>query len=108
VVPFTSGYETVWIGFGAIAIDLLVTIIVTSLLRHRISERYWRGIHWASYGLWLFAIIHGFALGTADQPILQGITLACGVVGGLAASWRVAVSHADTDRRQEIKSQEWV
>lgn len=107
VVPFTSGYETVWIGFGALAVDLLVTIIVTSMLRHRIPERIWRGIHWATYGLWVFAIIHGFALGTADQPILQGITLACGVVGGLAASWRVAFSHPDTDRRQEVKSQEW-
>lgn len=107
VVPFISAYEPLLVGFGAIGIDLLVVVVVTSYLRHRIPERNWRAIHWASYAMWLIAIVHGFAFGTPDQPLLRLITLVCGVVGGLFASWRVSVSFTDRLRRNEISAQEW-
>jgi methionine sulfoxide reductase heme-binding subunit len=107
VVPFVSDYEPLLIGLGAIGVDLLVAVVVTSILRHRIPERFWRGIHWASYAMWLIALVHGFAMGTADQPLLRLVTVACGVVGGLAVSWRIAVSHADRRRRNDISMQEW-
>jgi methionine sulfoxide reductase heme-binding subunit len=107
VVPFVSGYEPLLIGFGALGVDLLVAVVVTSLLRHRMPERYWRGIHWASYAMWIVAIVHGFALGTADQPFLRLVTVACGITGGLFASWRVAKTHADKERRNAISLQEW-
>jgi methionine sulfoxide reductase heme-binding subunit len=107
IVPFVSDYEPLLVGFGAIAIDLLVTVVVTSYLRHRIAEKLWRKVHWASYAMWVIAIVHGFSFGTADQPVLRLITLICGVVGGLFASWRVAVSFADRERRTEISTQEW-
>jgi methionine sulfoxide reductase heme-binding subunit len=107
VVPFVSEYEPLLVGFGAIGIDLLIVVVLTSYLRHRIPERLWRGVHWASYAMWVVAIVHGFSFGTADQPVLRLTTLACGVVGGLFASWRVAVSFADRQRRNEISTQEW-
>lgn len=107
IVPFVSAYEPLLVGFGAIGIDLLVAILVTSYLRHRIPERRWRFVHWLTYGMWAIAVIHGFSFGTADQPVLRVITLACGVVGGLFASWRVATSFADRERRAEISAQEW-
>lgn len=107
VVPFVSEYQPVLVGFGAIAIDLLLVVMVTSYLRHRIPERWWRGVHWASYAMWVVAIVHGFTFGTADQPVLRLITLACGVIGGLFASWRVAVNFADRERRTQISAQEW-
>jgi methionine sulfoxide reductase heme-binding subunit len=107
VVPFVSGYEPLWIGMGALGVDLLVTIVVTSLLRHQIPERYWRGIHWATYAMWAVALVHGFALGTPDQPVLRLVTVACGVTGGLFASWRVAMTYADQARRSEVNAQEW-
>jgi methionine sulfoxide reductase heme-binding subunit len=107
VVPFISVYQPLLVGFGALAVDLLVAILVTSYLRHRIAERSWRFVHWATYGMWVIAVIHGFSFGTADQPVLRLITLGCGVVGGLFASWRVATSFADRSRRSEVAAQEW-
>jgi methionine sulfoxide reductase heme-binding subunit len=107
IVPFISDYEPLLVGFGAIGIDLLIVVVVTSYLRHRIPERAWRGLHWISYAMWVIAIVHGFSFGTADQPVLRLITLACGVVGGLFASWRVAVSFTDRQRRTDISTQEW-
>lgn len=107
VVPFISDYEPLLVGFGALGIDLLIVVVLTSYLRHRIPERLWRGVHWASYGMWVVAIIHGFTFGTTDQPVLRLTTLACGVIGGLFASWRVAVSFGDRERRAQISIQEW-
>ena len=39
VVPFVSAYRPLWLGLGAIAFDLVVALVVTSLLRHRIGHR---------------------------------------------------------------------
>ncbi len=107
VVPFVSGYETVLVGFGTLGVDLLIAIVATSVLRHRIPERFWRGIHWATYAMWAVALVHGYLMGTADQPVLRLITVACGVAGGLLISWRIATSFADRYRRQQIDIQEW-
>lgn len=107
VIPFVSGYETLLVGLGAIAIDLLVVVVVTSYLRHRIPERTWRLLHWISYAMWLVALVHGFAMGTSDQPALRLTSLACGVIGGLFALWRIAATYSDKQKRKEIEAQEW-
>ncbi len=107
VVPFTSGYERFWVGLGTLAVDLVAAVSVTSWLRHRLSERAWRTVHLASYALWPMALVHGFALGTSDQPLLRGITVACGVVGVGAVVWRLLASHADRERRDVALEGQW-
>lgn len=107
VVPFTSGWQPLWIGLGALAVDLLAVTVVTSLLRPRLPERLWRGLHWLTYALWPLAIAHGIALGTANEPILRGTTIACAVVGLGAVAVRSVRTHADGDRRRDVLSQEW-
>ncbi|MBV8982982.1 MAG: ferric reductase-like transmembrane domain-containing protein, partial [Acidimicrobiia bacterium] len=42
VVPFTSTYRPFWLGLGALAFDMLLAVIVTSLVRVRIGHRIWR------------------------------------------------------------------
>ena len=37
VIPFVSAYRPFWLGLGAVAVDLLIALVVTSLLRHRIG-----------------------------------------------------------------------
>ncbi len=39
VVPFVSHYEAFWLGLGAVSLDLMAALIVTSLLRGRIGRR---------------------------------------------------------------------
>ena len=39
VLPFSSPYQTLLVGLGTVAVDLLVVLMVTSYLRHRIPER---------------------------------------------------------------------
>ena len=50
-VPFASSYKTGWLALGAVALDLLIALVVTSLLRDRLGYRMWRRLHWLAYGL---------------------------------------------------------
>ena len=65
VVPFVSAYRPVWLGLGAVAFDLLLALVVTSLLRARLGYRLWRQIHWLAYASWPVALVH--ALGTGSD-----------------------------------------
>ncbi len=64
VIPFRSGYRPLWTGLGAIAFDLLVAIVVTSLLRVRVGYRAWRWVHWAAYACWPLAVAHSLGQGS--------------------------------------------
>jgi sulfoxide reductase heme-binding subunit YedZ len=64
VVPFLGIYRPLWQGLGTLAFDLLLVVIVTSLLRHRLGLRTFRAVHWAAYALWPVALAHGLGNGT--------------------------------------------
>jgi sulfoxide reductase heme-binding subunit YedZ len=87
VVPFTSGWRPVAVGWGTLAVDLLVLIVVTSLLRGRIPVRIWRGIHWTSYALWPLAFAHGLTAGTdLGSGWALAVALGCAAAAGIAAT----------------------
>jgi methionine sulfoxide reductase heme-binding subunit len=64
VIPFVSAYRPLWMGLGALAFDLLVALVITSLLRRRIGYRSWRAIHWLAYASWPVAVLHGLGTGS--------------------------------------------
>jgi methionine sulfoxide reductase heme-binding subunit len=87
-VPLASSYRPLWLGLGALALDLLVALIVTSVLRARLGLRAWRAVHWAAYACWPVAVLHGLGTGTdSGSAWLELLTAACvaGVVAALAA-----------------------
>ena len=88
VIPFVSRYRPLWLGFGAVAFDLLLALVVTSLLRARIGYRAWRAVHWLAYASWPFALVHGFGTGSDSRfGWLVLITLVCaGAVGAALAA----------------------
>jgi len=90
-IPFISGYRPLWLGFGAIAADLMIALTVTSLLRTRMSLRAWRLAHWTSYACWPVALLHGLGTGT-DTPVrwVLVVTLACVAVVAVLIGWRLA------------------
>jgi sulfoxide reductase heme-binding subunit YedZ len=89
VVPFASGYRRVGIGLGAIAVELLLAVAISSVLRHRIRARTWRALHWLAYASWPVAAIHGFTMGT-DMRLgwVTALTLGCVAVVTAAGAWR--------------------
>ncbi len=98
IVPFVSAYRPVWLGLGAVAFDLLIAIVVTSLLRVRIGVRVWRSVHWLAYLSWPVALVH--ALGTGSDPRtgwLATVGIATLVVVVLAVATRLSLG---TGRRR--------
>jgi predicted ferric reductase len=102
VVPFGSDYQPLWVGFGAVAIDLLLAIVVTSLLRTRIPPRAWRAVHWLAYLCWPVALVHGF--GMAENDAAYGWIVALDVLCVLAVlgavAFRATRQDADTATRK--------
>lgn len=64
VVPFLGNFKPVWQGLGTVAVDLLVVVIITSLLRQRLGLRIFRAVHWSTYLLWPIAMAHALGNGT--------------------------------------------
>jgi sulfoxide reductase heme-binding subunit YedZ len=96
VVPFTSSYKRVRVGLGAIAFDVIVLVIVTSLLRLRLRmpQRLWRGIHLSVYGAWVVSLLHFVSAGTDVQAGRFGVWLAasCAAFVCTAAGIRIATA----------------
>lgn len=85
VVPFTSGYRPLWLGLGAVSLDLLLALIVTSLLRGRLSHRAWRLTHWLAYASWPVALLHSLGTGSdAKTPWLGLLSLGCVAIVAIA------------------------
>ncbi|WIX98486.1 ferric reductase-like transmembrane domain-containing protein [Amycolatopsis mongoliensis] len=103
LVPFSSAYQGFWLGLGSIAFDLLLALVVSSLLRPRISLRWWRLVHWAAYVCWPVAVVHGFGIGGADARLgwVRVLTAACVLAVPAAVGWRIRSSHADTEARRD-------
>jgi sulfoxide reductase heme-binding subunit YedZ len=101
VLPFTASYQPLWLGLGAIAFDLLVALIVTSLLRTRINARTWRVVHVSAYACWPLAVVHGFAIGGIDRtrPWVLAIDAVSVLTVLVALGYRVLASHPDTEVR---------
>jgi methionine sulfoxide reductase heme-binding subunit len=102
VVPFTGTYRPFWLGLGTLALDLLLVIIVTSLLRHRLGLRTFRIVHWTTYGLWPIALAHSLGNGTdSGKPWFLALAGTCAVVVLSALAWRLRRDFVEYD---EVRS----
>ena len=90
VVPFRSAYKPAWVGLGAVAVDLFLAVVVTSVVRRHLGRRVWRATHWLSYAMWPIAMVHGYVIGS-DRAAgwLRGIDIACISLVGGAILWRI-------------------
>jgi methionine sulfoxide reductase heme-binding subunit len=101
IVPFTGSYRPLGVGLGAVAFDLLLALIVTSLLRKHIGYRMWRAVHWSAYACWPVAMLHGLKAGSdAQAGWAQLVYTACATVVCAAVIWRLAVPVP----RREVRS----
>ena len=78
VIPFGTAYRPFWIGLGAVSLDLLVAVMITSLLRRRVGRRVWRATHWLVYASWPVALSHSLGSGTdAGTPWMLALSAVC-------------------------------
>jgi predicted ferric reductase len=75
-IPFAGSYRPFWLGLGAIALDLLVAVTITSVLRQRLGYGGWKAVHWLTYASWPIALLHTFGTGS---DVKSGWLLVLGV-----------------------------
>ncbi len=74
MVPFLARSHRLVLGLGVLSADLIVALIVTSLLRHRIGLRMWRSIHLVAYLSWPLAVVHTIGEGSdTGRPWLLAV-----------------------------------
>jgi predicted ferric reductase len=100
VVPFTSSYEPFAIGLGAVSLDLMAALVITSLLRARIGRRLWRGVHWLAYASYPVAVLHSV---TSAKDLRSGwlldLTVGCVLAVAAAVCYRVAAARSARSAR---------
>ena len=93
LVPFVSAYRPLWLGLGTVALDLLLAVLVTSLLRARLGHRAWRAVHRLAYASWPVALVHGIGIGTdTGTDWMTWLTVCCVAAVAAAAGLRLAHS----------------
>ncbi len=105
VLPFASDYHPFWLGLGALSLDLMLAVVLTSLLRARIGRRAWRAVHAAGYALWPIAAVHGWGISGRDSELSWVLALyaCCAVALGLALWSRMrARAHPDQVVRRAV------
>lgn len=106
IVPFASDYQRFWVGLGAVAIDLVAALIVTSMLRDRIAPSVWRAVHWLSYAAYPVTLGHSFG----SHPDIQsgwllGLTLFTMLAVAVAAGYRLSGTLGAVARPQRVHAQ---
>lgn len=102
LVPFLGSYRPFWQGLGTAALDLVLAIVITGLLRHRIGQRTFRAVHWLSYAMWPIALAHAIGNGTdgTSKWFLVLAAASVAAVGG-AVFWRLSATFLETSKARQ-------
>ena len=99
VLPFASAYKPLWLGLGAISLDLIAALIVTSLARARMGRRAWRAIHWAAYAAWPLAVVHSIGSSSDGRGgLVLGVLVGCVLAVAAALAWRLSRAAREVPR----------
>jgi predicted ferric reductase len=104
LIPGRSEWKPLAVALGVVSFYTLVVVISSFYVKKHIGQKTWRSIHFASFGLFLAALLHGILAGTDTTNIwviglYVGSTIA---VFGLLAR-RMAPPAAE--RREQIRPQ---
>jgi len=63
-VPLASSWHPLPVAAGIVAFYLLLAVQVSSMVRHRLPHRLWKGVHALSFLLFAVATVHILTAGT--------------------------------------------
>jgi methionine sulfoxide reductase heme-binding subunit len=107
VVPLASPYRPAWIGLGAVALDLMAALVLTSLARARIGRRTWRAVHWLAYACWPLALAHSLgSSGDLRSGPLLWLSAACTAAVAAALAVREAAARQQAAARLEAAARQ--
>lgn len=93
LVPGIAPYRPLWTGLGVVSAELTILIIASFSLRKRIGHAWWRRLHWATYGAFALATLHGIAAGTdTTKPWALAMYVAAAAAVAAATGWRATTT----------------
>jgi methionine sulfoxide reductase heme-binding subunit len=99
VIPFVSSYRPVWLGLGAVAFDIMIALVVTSLLRRRLGYGAWRLVHWLAYASWPVAVLHGLGTGS-DTKVWWMLAITALCVGSVLVAVLIRIARGFPSSRE--------
>lgn len=106
-VPFISSSDALTNGLGTLALDLLLALAITGILRARISEKLFHLVHWGAYACWPLTLAHGLGSGSdSGESWFLALCIGCiGVVAlALVARLRSRFMDYSHKRTREVRS----
>ena len=93
VVPGVSHYRGLWVALGTTAFDIVVALVLTSLVRARMSAATWRLLHYTAYLAWPLAWLHFLKTGTdaAHGHFGLWVAIAAAALVGMAVGARTTL-----------------
>jgi sulfoxide reductase heme-binding subunit YedZ len=99
VLPVGLSYDPLWLAVGIVALDLVLAVVLTSLVRDRLNQRTWRVVHLSGYLVWVASVAHGLGIGTdSGEGWVRWLYAGCALVVAASAVLRVT----DLVRRRTI------
>lgn len=96
LMPFSQqAFKPVWVGVGQVGFYVMAVVTFTFYVRNLITQRGWRLVHFASFAMFVMALLHGLLSGTdtgtwwadAIYWVTGASTLFLTVYRILAAKW---------------------
>jgi predicted ferric reductase len=89
LLPGAAGWQRWGVALGALAVDLIIVILVTTATRLR-TPRLWRRAHLLAYPVWALSVGHGLLVGT-DGAAMRAVAMASAAVVLIGMSIRLLV-----------------
>ena len=99
LVPFAASYERGWVGVGVAGGWLSLMTAISFWFKAQIGPRAWRKLHYATFGAYVLALIHGMTAGTDTTlaPVYFMYIASAGTVAALL-TFRISKARARTTR----------
>lgn len=79
------------VGLGILALYLALILVLTSLYRHKLPLKLWRGLHYLSFFFYLLILLHGLSAGTDSTSYwAQGMYLGSFLIVVILIGVRIA------------------
>ena len=77
LVPLATTWRPMAVAAGVVGLYFLAAVEITSLLRKRLPNRWWRRVHYTSFPLFVLVTVHGLAAGTDTHSgrVLLGVVV---------------------------------
>ncbi|GAA2992543.1 hypothetical protein [Streptosporangium longisporum] len=93
VLPLGVSGQSLYVGFGAVASDLMILVFLTGVARARFADNrrpwMWRLLHGAAYLAWPLSVLHGLTAGRRPAEWVTWSYVVCLVAVGAALLIRV-------------------